>query len=127
MMKFVHSIKFRFTVWYLLVLIVLLGSLSTVVYFRMSASLNHNLDSSLELRSTQLQSIPTIVDSIRQGQFHEELGEIVVLCLYSGGQLVEVSSRDTGITLDSRFVERAISGESSFVTVHTTAGEGVRL
>jgi hypothetical protein len=33
-----------------------------------------------------------------------------------------VSSRDTGITLDSQVVERAISGESSFVTVHTTAG-----
>ena len=127
MMKFVHSIKFRFTIWYLLVLIVLLGSLSTIVYFNMSRSLNHNLDSSLELRSTQLQSIPTIIDSIREGQFQQELGEIVVLCFYSEGELVQVSSKDIGITLDSQFVERAISGESSFVTVHTTAGEGVRL
>jgi heavy metal sensor kinase len=127
MMKFVHSIKFRFTVWYLLVLIVLLGSLSTIVYYHMSRSLNHNLDSSLELRSTQLQSIPTIIDSIREGQFQQELGEIVVLCFYSGGELVQVSSKDIGITLDSQFIERAISSESSFVTVHTTAGEGVRL
>jgi heavy metal sensor kinase len=127
MMKFVHSIKFRFTVWYLLVLIVLLGSLSTIVYFNMSRSLNHNLDSSLELRSTQLQSVPTIIDSIREGQFQQELGEIVVLCFYSGGELVQVSSKDIGITLDSQFVERAINGKSSFVTIHTTAGEGVRL
>ena len=127
MMKFVHSIKFRFTVWYLLVLIVLLGSLSTILYFHMSRSLNHNLDSSLELRSTQLQSMPTIIDSIREGEFQQELGEIVVLCFYSGGELVQVSPRDIGITLDNEFVEQAISGESSFVTVHTTAGEGVRL
>jgi heavy metal sensor kinase len=126
-MSFVHSIKFRFTVWYLLVLIVLLGSLSTVVYFRMSRSLNHNLDNSLELRSTQLQSIRTILDSINQGEFQQELGEIVVLYYYSGDTLVQVSSRNMSITLDSQFVEQAIKGESSFVTVHTATGEGVRL
>ncbi|MBM4462934.1 MAG: HAMP domain-containing protein [Chloroflexi bacterium] len=126
-MSFLHSIKFRFTVWYLLVLIILLSILSTVVYFHMSRSLNNNLDNSLELRATQLQSIRTILDSIKQGEFQQELGEIVVLYYYSGDTLVQVSSRNISVTLDSQFVERAIDGESSFVTVHTTTGEEVRL
>ena len=126
-MKFVHSIKFRFTIWYLLVLVVLLGSLSAIVYFYLSRSLYQNLDSSLELRSTQLQSISTIVDSIRQGEFQEELGEIVVLCFYSGGELTIVSPMDISITLDNEFIAQAIGGESSFITVSTTEGEGVRL
>ena len=126
-MNFIHSIKFRFTIWYLLVLLVLLGSLSTVVYFYLSRSLYNNLDASLELRSSQLQSIPTIVESIRGGQFQEELGEIVMLGLYSGGELVMASSRDIGISLDYEFIEKAITDQGSFMTVRTAGGEGVRL
>lgn len=83
-MSFIHSIKFRFTIWYLLVLAVLLIALSAGVYFYLSRSLYRNLDDSLELRSTQLRSIPAILESIRQGEFQEELGEIVILYFYSG-------------------------------------------
>jgi heavy metal sensor kinase len=125
-MSFIHSIKFRFTIWYLLVLVVLLAALSAGVYFYLSRSLYRNLDDSLELRSTQLCSIQDILESIRQGEFEEELGEIVILYFYSGGQLMEVSPRGISIPR-GEFISQAIAGTSSFATVQTAACERLRL
>jgi len=126
-MSFIHSIKFRFTIWYLLVLAVLLSALSVGVYFYLSRSLYQNLDDSLELRSTQLRSIPAILESISQGEFQEELGEIVILYFYSGNQLVEVSPRGISIPVSDEFISQAIGGTSSFTTIQTAEGEGLRL
>ena len=50
-MNFIHSIKFRFTIWYLLVLVVLLCILGTSIYFFLSRGLYRNLDHDLELRA----------------------------------------------------------------------------
>ncbi|MDH4300063.1 MAG: hypothetical protein OEV54_05420, partial [Dehalococcoidia bacterium] len=66
-MSFIHSIKFRFTIWYLLVLAVLLIALGGGVYFYLSQSLYRSLDRALAIRSTQLCSIQDILGSIRQG------------------------------------------------------------
>jgi len=126
-MNFFHSIKFRFTIWYLLVLAILLAALSAGVYFYLSRSLYGNLDNSLELRSAQLQSLPEILESINQGEFEQELGEIVILYFYSGGQLVEVSPRGTSISVPSEAISQAIAGASSFATIQTAQGEGLRL
>jgi heavy metal sensor kinase len=126
-MSLIHSIKFRFTMWYLLVLAVLLIALSAGVYFYLSQSLYQSLDDSLELRSTQLRSIQDILESITQGEFQEELGEIVILYFYSGGQLMEVSPRGISIPLSHEFISQAIAGTSSFTTIQTTEGEGLRL
>jgi heavy metal sensor kinase len=126
-MSFIHSIKFRFTIWYLLVLVILLAALSIGVYFYLSRSLYRNLDDSLELRSIQLQSIPAILESINQGEFEQELGEIVILYFYSGGQLVEVSPQGINITVPDELISQAIGGTSSFANVQTAEGEGLRL
>ncbi len=126
-MNFIHSIKFRFTIWYMLVLAVLLIALSTGVFFYLSRSLYRNIDNSLELRSTQLRSIQDILESIRQGEFQEQLGEIVILYFYSGGQLAEVSPRGISIPVNDETVSQAIGGTSSFTTVQTTEGERLRL
>jgi heavy metal sensor kinase len=126
-MSFIHSIKFRFTMWYLLVLAVLLIALSAGVYFYLSRSFYRNLDDSLELRSTQLRSIPTILESIRQGEFQEELGEFVILYFYSGDQLMEMSPRGISIPLSHEFISQAIAGTSLFITIQTAEGEGLRL
>jgi len=126
-MSFIHSIKFRFTIWYLLVLAVLLVALSAGVYFSLSRSLYQGLDRSLELRSTQLRNIPAILESIRQGEFQEQLGEIIILYFYSGNQLVEVSAPGISISLTHEFISEAIAGSSSFATTQTAEGERVRL
>lgn len=126
-MSFIHSIKFRFTIWYLLVLAVLLTVLSVGVYFYLSRSLYRSLDDSLELRSKEICSVPPILESIWQGEFQEELGEIVMLYFYTGNQLVEVSPPGVNITLSHEFIYRAINGRSSFITIAATEGEGLRL
>lgn len=126
-MSFIHSIKFRFTIWYLLVLAVLLIALSAGVYFYLSRSLYRNLDRSLEIRSTQLRSIPTILESIRQGEFQEQLGEIIILYFYSGGQLVEVSAPGISISLNNDLISEAIDGDSCFATTRTAENERLRL
>jgi len=126
-MSFIHSIKFRFTMWYLLVLAVLLIALSAGVYFYLSRSLYRSLDDSLELRSTQLSSIPAILESIRQGEFQEELGEFVILYFYSGDQLMEMSPQGISIPLSDEFISQAIAGASLFTTIQTEDGEGLRL
>ncbi len=126
-MSFIHSIKFRFTIWYLVVLAILLTLLSVGVYFYLSRSLYRSLDRSLEIRSTQLRSIPAILESIRQGEFQGQLGEAIILYFYSGDQLVEVSAPGVGISLGSEFISGAIAGSSSFTTTRTTDGERLRL
>jgi heavy metal sensor kinase len=126
-MSFIHSIKFRFTVWYLLVLAVLLIALSVGVYFYFSRNLYRSLDDSLEIRSTQIRSIQDILESIRQGEFQEELGEIVILYFYSGDQLMEVSPRGISIPLSHEFISQAIAGTTLFTTIPTMEGERLRL
>ena len=126
-MSFIRSIKFRFTLWYLLVLVVLLTALSAGIYFYLSRSLYQHLDDSLELRSTQLRDFPAILESIRQGEFQEKLGEIVMLYFYANNQSAEMSPPGISITLSDEFISQAIAGSSSFTTIETEEGEGLRL
>jgi heavy metal sensor kinase len=126
-MSVIHSIKFRFTIWYLLVLAVLLAALSFGVYLSLSRSLYRSLDRLLEIRSTQLRSVPAILQSIRQGEFQGQLGEIIILYFYSGNQLVEVSAPGIGISLPEEFISETIAGSSSFTTAETSEDERVRV
>jgi len=126
-MSFIHSIKFRFTIWYLLVLAVLLSALCAGVYFHLSQSLYRRLDHSLEVQSRQLSTIPAIYESIRQGELREELGVIVILYFYYGGQLMELSARDVSIPLSDDLISEAIGGARMFATIKTAEGEGLRL
>ncbi len=126
-MSFIHSIKFRFTIWYLLVLAVLLSALSAGVYFYLSRSLYRSLDDLLALRSTQLCSLPAVLETIRQGQFQEELGEIVVLYFCSANQSREMSPTGISIPLSDEFISQAVAGTGLFTTIETAEGEGLRL
>jgi len=126
-MSFIHSIKFRFTIWYLVVLAILLTLVSAGVYFYLSRSLYRSMDRALEIRSTQLRSIPAILESIRQGEFQGQLGEIIILYFYAGEQLVEVSAPGVGISLGNEFISGVIDGSSSLTTSQTTEGEKLRV
>ena len=125
-MSFIHSIKFRFTVWYLLVLAVLIGALSAGVYFSLSSSLHDSLDDSLEVRAAQLQRIRDVLSSIAMGDFREELGEVVLLYYEHEGALVPISARDVDVSLDAPLVRRALAGEELFTLVKTDEEAGLR-
>jgi len=123
-MNFIHSIKFRFTIWYLVVLAVLLSILGVSVYYFLSMSLYNNLDSDLKLRIAQVQSTPNI-NAIWQGEFQEELGEIVMLCYYNGDTLETYPPGNISLA-EYGFIEQAIGGVNSFDTVRTAEGERMR-
>jgi signal transduction histidine kinase len=118
-MSFIHSIKFRFTIWYLLVLTVLIGALSTGVYFYLSRNLHEDLDRSLEVRATQLQSTRDVMSSIAMGEFQEELGEVVILYYENENEIMSISARYVNLTLDSALVQQALNGEGLYTTINT--------
>ncbi|MDD5094768.1 MAG: ATP-binding protein [Dehalococcoidia bacterium] len=126
-MSFIHSVKFRFTIWYLAVLALLLIALSIGIYFLLSHSLTQNLDNSLELRSNELRNTRGFWMNIRQGSFHEDVGEVVIVYFYSENVLVTVSGRNIDVPVDSALVENALSGQSSFSTINMTGGQKLRL
>ena len=125
-MNFIHSIKFRFTIWYLIVLMLLIGALSVGVYFYLSHSLHQNLDRSLELRATQLQTIQGVMSSIAMGEFEEELGEVVLLYLKNGEELTSISARNVDVTLDGALVQKALNGEALYATIKTAENRELR-
>ncbi|MCK4793025.1 MAG: HAMP domain-containing protein [Desulfobacteraceae bacterium] len=126
-MRFIHSIKFRFTIWYVVVLGIAMASLSVGTYFYLSRTLYQNLDNSLELRSTQLSNIREILISVAEGQFEEEIGEVVSFYFYSGGQLMSISPREVNIPISTDLIEQAIAGQSIFTTLETSEGVELRL
>jgi heavy metal sensor kinase len=126
-MSFIHSVKFRFTIWYLAVLVVLLIALSVGIYFFLSHSLTQNLDKSLELRSAELQNTRGFWMNIQQGSFQEHVGEVVVVYLHSGDVLVTVSGRNIDLPVDTTMVENALAGQSAFCTVEMPGGQKLRL
>ena len=126
-MNFFHSITFRFTVWYLIVLASILILLSTGIYFNLSRSLYESLDRSLEVRATELNGIREIISIIGEGRFREELGEVVSLYFYNGDELIKVSARDEDVTQNESLLKQAFAGESSFTTVEVPDGQSIRL
>ncbi len=122
-MNFLHTIKFRFTIWYLLILAILLIGLSFGIYTYFSRSLSDNLDDSLKLRTTQLQSVRGVIDSIGQGSFEEKLGEVVVFYVDTGKTVRYVSTKEIMDPLEGtpQIIEQALQGESQYVTVETEA------
>lgn len=126
-MNFIHSIKFRFTLWYLVVLSILLVFLSSGVYFYLSRTLHDDLDGSLKVRATQLGNIRTILGTIGEGNFQEELGEVVLFYFYHQDRLMKVSPRDVDLDLGTELIDQAISGENLYTTVQTEDGHDLRL
>jgi len=127
-LNFIHSIKFRFTLWYLAVLFVLLILLSTGVYFVLLRNLNQNLNDSLEQRAVELSRVRNILTSIGEQEFQEELGETISLYFYTPkGGLTQITARDVEVPYNSEIVEEAIDGRVSFATVKTGEGEKLRL
>jgi heavy metal sensor kinase len=126
-MKFFHSIKFRFTLWYLVVLAIALASLSVGAYYYLSSTLYQNLDDSLQLRAAQISNVGEALRSVAEGQFEEEIGEVVYFYFYSEDQLLYLAPRDTGVPLNTELVEQAINGQSTFATVETAEGVELRV
>ena len=126
MMCIVSSIKFKFTLWYLLILTLLLVGLSVATYAYLSRSMYESLDDSLVVRAEQLRGDRSVIETIAQGAFEEELGEVVVLYFERNGEIYSVSRRDVQIALDPVSVKDAIQGQREFNTLAVEGAGNIR-
>jgi heavy metal sensor kinase len=131
-MRFVKSIKFRLTIWYLVVLGALLVVFGVAAYFMLSHSLYQSLDDSLKLRGAQLEGSLEVEDGsigfqdTGQGDFGGQLGELVLL-YGADGNLLQQSGPQMEITQVDTLVTQALAGHSTLVTTKTEDGQETRL
>lgn len=116
-MNFLHTIKFRFTLWYLAILSVLLISLGCGIYFALSNVLRNTLDQSLLNRAEQLSGYKDIISIVAGGCFEGEQGEFISFYFYSEERLRHISYRSAKAVVNTELIESAFSGKSSFTTV----------
>ncbi len=134
-MRFVRSIKFRVTIWYVVAVVVLLLLFGTMAYSMLSRNLHESFDDSLRTRAVQLQSSLQVSDGTitlakhHEGVFAEQPGELILLYDTDGtlaqrlGSTADVDDVDD---VDS-VVAQALTGRSPFVTRDTAGGQRVRL
>ena len=118
-MRFFKSIRTRLTIWYLMVIVVLLLVFSGVAYFMLDHNLYQNLDNSLQTRSTEL---ILSTSSIIAQQANE-----LRLSFDSNGNLM----REYGPLIDPTsikgLVQQALLGQKTYMTAMTTDKQNVRL
>jgi heavy metal sensor kinase len=120
-MRFFKSIKFRLTVWYLVVIVALLLVFGAVAYFMLSNSLRQSLDESLKTRVTELQ-----IAENTHAVFVERLDELVLIYNTNGTVLQRLGPNVQLASIDG-LVRQALAGQDSFATTSTSDGQEVRL
>ncbi len=126
-MKFLHSIKFRFTLWYLLVLTILLIFLGTGIYLNLSRTLDDELNHTLKARAEQLISTRGIVRKIDRGRFGENIGEIITIYFSSDDSLENISSGNIALSISDETIKKVVAGEKILTTIETSAGKNLRV
>ena len=118
------SIRFRLTVWYLVVIAVLLIGFGTVAYYLLSKNLYRNLDASLRARGNEIQkSIKFEGDRI----FFDQKVDELVLIYNADGELMQRLGPNVEFETIGDAVQQALFGISSFVSAETAEGPNVRL
>ncbi|MBI9093164.1 MAG: HAMP domain-containing histidine kinase [Desulfobacterium sp.] len=116
-MNFLHTIKFRFTLWYLAILSVLLISLVCGIYLTLSNVLRNTLDQSLLNRAEQLSGYKGIISIVAGGTFEGGQGELISFYFYAEEQLRQISYNGSKAVVNTELIEGAFSGKSSFANV----------
>ena len=118
-MRFFKSVRTRLTIWYLVVIVVLLFVFSGVAYFMLDYNLYQNLDNSLLTRSTEL---ILSTSSIIAPQPNE-----LILSFDSNGNLL----REYGLSIDPTsiqgLVQQALLDQNTYLTTVAADKQGVRL
>jgi len=116
-MKFFMSIRTRLTIWYLVVMVVLLLLFSTLAYFIPARRLYQNLDNSLQARAFQLKAT-----GFSSAQPNE-----LLLSFNSSGNLIQEFGPVIDVPSIAPLVKQAQIGEDVFLTTETSDKQGVRL
>lgn len=140
-MSFFRSIKFRLTLWYLLVIMVLMLLFGGMAYFMLSRNLYQGIDNSLRVRATEIQ-VSSEADDDRSGRgprrdgdddreeiritFVEHLNEVVLFYRADGNLESRFGARVDLDNIDP-LLQTALAGSSGFSSSVTRDGEPLRL
>ena len=124
-MNFVHSIKFRFTLWYLLVLAITLVFLCAGVYIVLFNTLYSSLDDALEKNVMDLVRDPGTYSAISGGDVRQTPRDLLLMSYYSGDELVKLTGPGR-FALDDESVKQVIKGKRVFFTINSADGEQLR-
>jgi len=125
-MRFIKSIKFRLTIWYLFVLMALLFLFGIMSYFMLSQSLYQGLDDSLKARVLALENSLEIEDGSVNLGITEQTGEFV-LVYGSDGSLLQGFSWGLEVPHIDALVAQALESHSPFLTARTSNEQEIRL
>jgi heavy metal sensor kinase len=118
------SIKFRLTVWYLVVIAILLIIFSVRAYSLLSSNLYRNFNRQLQVRAEELQrSVRIEGDNI----FFDQNVEEMVLIYDADSLLTKRLGPNVQFSNIEPAVQQALFGDPSFVSAETENGPDVRL
>jgi len=118
------TIKFRLTVWYLVVIAVLLIGFGGVAYVLLSKNLYRNLDASLRARSEEIQK--SIKFEGGTFLFDQKVDELVLI-YDADRELKQRLGPNVEFETIGETVKQALFGNASFVSAETAEGPYVRL
>jgi len=123
---FFRSIKFKLTLWYLIVLSILLVLFGAISYILLAYNLYQNLDNSLRTRAAEIgTNLNTQIGGMTL-TVQQQLGEMVLIYDYRGNVLLS-----SGPVLDSGIVQSVIqqtsAGTETIISTTTTDGQRVHL
>jgi two-component system, OmpR family, sensor histidine kinase ArlS len=122
-MKFLKSIKFRLTLWFLAAIVLMLAVFGTFSYYLLKRSLVRNLNDSLRDRFIELNS--SIKFDGERFLFNATVGELVMFYDADG-----VLKQTLGPPIQAdlgRIIELALVGDKAFQTVKRAGGPAMRL
>lgn len=122
-MKFLKTIKFRMTLWFLAVIVAMLALFGTIAYRHLSTSLRRGLDDALRARFIEIQG--SIRIDGRQAIFDEKVSEIVMI-YDADGRLMQRLGPNVEFSDISGTVEQALFGKSDFQSASRAEGPDVR-
>jgi heavy metal sensor kinase len=122
-MKFLKTITFRLTLWFLAVIVFMLALFGTFAYSQLSRSLRRGLDNTLQTRFIEIQG--SIRFDGRQAVFDEKVAEIVMI-YDADGRLMQRLGPNVEFSDISGTIEKALFGTSGFQSASRPGGPDVR-
>jgi heavy metal sensor kinase len=123
--KFFQSVKFRLTVWYLIVISILLFIFALVSYLTLYHNLYQNLDDNLMSRLIKLRDLLQESGDNVDIDMERELGEIILI-YYPDGILWKSSGPFIDTPDIVPMVQEVAKGAHLFFNITTTYGWGIR-
>ena len=125
-MRALRSIRFRFTVWYLMVLAVLLAGLAVGLHAYLGYTLQRSQDGALVRRAAELAGTRETQIALQTGQVQEGLGEIVAFLQESGSEYRIISARPVEQDINLAWIDAAFEGTYGHYTARRMDGTLLR-